>query len=112
MEISELTPEEDIALVGLLREVVQADETYSDEEKQSIHSLRAIMGDVRFQQAMKGADRFGSRAELKDFVKKIDRQEARQLIYDVLHQVAESDGLDTSEEKPLRWLASWWGLGG
>lgn len=111
MELTELTHDEDLALVGLLREVVQADADYTDEERASIFNLRREMGEERFDQAVAEArEKFKSRGELKDFAKTIDRQQARQLIYDTLHHVAESDGIDQQEEKPLRWLASWWGL--
>ena len=47
LDISELTPEEDIALVGLLREIVQADGNYSDLEREHIHRIKDAIGHDR-----------------------------------------------------------------
>lgn len=111
MDITDLTVEEDLALVGLLREIIQADDEYTAEERASIRTLRGQLGADRFDRAIEVAkERFRSRADVKAHAKTIERQEARRLIYTVLEEVAKSDGLDKSEEKPLAWLASWWNL--
>ena len=113
MDIGDLTDEERIALVSLLREVIQADDVYSDAERRGIRALRKEMGEAVFDDAVaEAADRFRSRADVKAHAKSITRPEARRLIYERLLEVADSDGLVPAEEKPLVWLASWWDIKG
>ncbi len=111
MELADLTADEATALVGLLREIVQADHDYSTAEEGAVQGIRTELGRERFDAAIDDVrERFPHRHDLKEHVKTISRPEARKLIYDRLFQVAEADGLDSSEEKPLKWLASWWEL--
>lgn len=108
MEIQDLTPQEDLVFIGLLKEVIQADGDYSEEEKAAVAELEEKMGSDRFLTAMERAKAFASRAELKDHAKKIERVGAQKVILNFLIHVAAVDGVDGSEEKPLKWLTSWW----
>lgn len=109
VNLDDLTPDEDMVLVGLVREVVQADGEFSAAEKRETAAVRTAMGDSRFAAA---AERIRqdcpTRAALKEAAKMMSRQEARETIFAVLQQIAYVDGVDEAEEKPLRWLASWW----
>lgn len=107
----ELTAEEDAALLGLARELVQADAQFSAEERGEIALLEEDMGKARFDAAIEAASAFASRAELKAHAKTITRPEARSIIYSRLQRIAESDGVDEAQQRPLAWLASWWELG-
>lgn len=111
MSLNSLFEDEEVALLGLLREVIQADGTYSNDERASVAEIKAALGQERFRRAMQAAEgQFTHRDTLKAYVKGIARVEARRTIYQTLLKVAQSDGLDSQEEKPLRWLASWWQL--
>jgi len=111
MELKDLTPEETVTFMGLLREVITADGEYSEAERVKTTELTGLLGEDRFNQAIADAQaRFKSRAQLKEAAKKLDREEARKAIFDFLVGVAVADGLDTEEEKPLSWLAHWWEL--
>jgi uncharacterized tellurite resistance protein B-like protein len=113
MKIDELTAGEALALLGLLREVVQADDVFSDAERASVAEIAAALGKARFDETAALAQRrFATRAALKEHAKTITRKEARVLIHATLVKVAESDGTAPPEEAPLRWLASWWDLDG
>jgi hypothetical protein len=59
---------------------------------------------------LEATERFQDNEALKAATKAITRPEARRTIHDVLVKVAESDRITPDEEKPLRWLESWWGL--
>jgi hypothetical protein len=111
MELSELTSDEALVLVGFMRIIVRADGEYSDAERQHVAIVEQALGPARFQQAMldvRGqADKLD---ELKAAAKNVTRPEARRAIYDVLQKIAASDDISAEEEKPLRWLASWWAL--
>jgi hypothetical protein len=112
MELSELTSEEAMVLVGFMRIIVRADGEYSDEERQHVAIVERALGAERFQQAMLDVRGHVDRLdELKAAAKEVTRPEARQMIYKVLANVAASDETTPDEEKPLRWLASWWKIG-
>lgn len=111
MEIQELTEDETVVFVALLREVIKADNEYSDEERGAVTALSEVLGRERMTAAMKQAQaRYSSRAELKDDAKAVGREAARDVIYRTLVGIAESDGVAESEDEPLHWLATWWGL--
>jgi uncharacterized tellurite resistance protein B-like protein len=113
MRIDELNDAEELALLGLMREIVQADGEYTPGERAAVDALRTELGVARFDKAiLRAMDAFDSRAELKEHAKTITRPEARELIFETLKKVAAADGVGQTEEKPLAWLASWWGLGG
>lgn len=108
MDIKDLTPDEDLVFMGLLREVIQADGEYSFEEREEVAALEEKMGSARFLTAMNAAKKIESLAALKEHAKHITRVEAQRVIMDFLIHIAAVDGVDADEEKPLRWLASWW----
>jgi uncharacterized tellurite resistance protein B-like protein len=111
MELRELSPEEDVVLVGLLREVSSADGRYTEPEKRHIERVCAALGAARFDAAVaKARELFKSRDAVKAAAKSITRKDARVVIYDTLDAMASSDGRTAEEEKPLAWLASWWDL--
>ncbi len=107
--MDDFTPDEDVALLGLLREIITADGDYSDAERAQVEALRGEMGVGRFAVAMEVAQKtFGSRAELKAFAKSIERVAAQKAILGRLRKVAESDGIAPAEAKPLAWLEAAW----
>lgn len=111
MELSELTQDEVLVLVGFMRVVVRADGQYSDEEREHVAIVETALGRERFHQAMLDVrGRADGLDALKAAAKAITRPEARRTIYDVLQKIAASDEVTPTEEKPLRWLASWWQL--
>lgn len=111
MSIDNLTPEEDAILMGLARIVVQADHDYSDAEREQVVGLRNELGESRFVAAIEDARvRYGELTALKQAAKTILDAEKRRAIFSRLERLAECDGVTESEDKPLRWLASWWEL--
>jgi len=112
MEIHDLTDEELVALAGLMREVIRADHEYTDPERDHVDELAAELGEERFERVFHEAkERLTSIHEVKEHAKTITRDEARRVIFDFLMKLAYADGVAREEEKPLRWLASWWDLG-
>jgi uncharacterized tellurite resistance protein B-like protein len=112
MNIEDLTKDELVALAGLMREVIRADDAYSDNEREQVDQLAATLGEERFEEVFAEATRrFTSRGDVKEYAKTIERPGARRAIFDCLITLAAADGVHSEEEKPLRWLASWWDLG-
>src|SRR5690242_14820639 len=84
MELSDLTPEEDVVLLGLLREVITADGKYTSAEKRGVERVRTALGEARFDDAMQAAqNRFAQPGALKDAAKAVTRQSARATIFAV-----------------------------
>ena len=79
MKLTELTPDEEVVLVGLIREIVQADDVYSASESARVAAIRDGLGHERFDGAVARAkERLGSRAELKELAKGV-REGARRV---------------------------------
>lgn len=111
MELSELTSDEALVLVGFMRIIVRADGDFSDAEREHVANVEAELGPERFQQAMLDVRGQLDKLDLlKAAAKDVTRPDARRRIYDVLENIAASDDISSEEEKPLRWLASWWQL--
>ncbi len=111
MELSELTHDETLVLVGFMRVVIQADGQFSNAEREHVALVRTALGTDRFTQAMLEATQaFPDNDALKRATKAVTRPGARHAIHDVLVKIAASDTITTEEEKPLRWLESWWEL--
>lgn len=107
--MKDFTPEEDLALIGLMREIIQADDEYSDEERVEVDRLRDELGAARFAVAIEIAKkRFKQRRELAAHVQTITRVDAQKTILKRLREVAEADGIHPEEEKPLEWLLNVW----
>jgi hypothetical protein len=110
MTLDDLTDEETVVLFGFLREVVQADGRYTEEESSEIGRIRDALGRERFDRATElTRETIDSRTTLKERAKAVSRPEARQVILDALIHLSAVDGVDDGEEKPLRWLVSYWG---
>ncbi len=111
MELSELTSDEALVLVGFMRIVVRADGDYSEAERQHVALVERALGEERFQKAMLDVRGQLDKLDLlKAAAKSVTRPEARRTIYDVLEKIAASDEIVVAEEAPLKWLASWWKL--
>jgi hypothetical protein len=109
MELKDLTTDEEIVLVGFLREIVIADGDYTEEESDEIRRVRDKMGPERFDAAIAHVrERAADRHALKELAKTVERKDARKLILDTLIHLSAVDGVDGAEERPLRWLVSYW----
>jgi hypothetical protein len=111
LEIGDLTREEDLALLGLLKAVIQADKKLSFDENEELKRVATLMGRERFHERVSEAkEMFITLSDIKRYVRGIDRQPARRLIFDLLRQMAQHDGLEPAEDDLMAWLAESWGL--
>lgn len=111
MELSELNYDETLVLVGLMRVVIQADGQFSGAEREHVAIVSTALGMERFHQAMLDAtNQFPDNDHLKRATKAVTRPAARKAIHDVLVKIAASDKVTPEEERPLRWVESWWEL--
>jgi len=110
MSSSTLTADEATFLMGMLREVVQADGEYSAEEAEEVAKIKEDLGDEGFEAAVAAAkETFISRKALAEWAPKITRTEAQDAILDTLSAVAASDDIAPGEDEPIQWLSKAWG---
>jgi uncharacterized tellurite resistance protein B-like protein len=111
LEMNELTHEEELALIGLLKAVIQADKELSRLENVELKRVAAVMGPERFEERVAEArELFVTLSDIKGYAERVERQPARQLIFNLLEKMAKEDGLIPEEEEVLAWLADLWGV--
>jgi hypothetical protein len=109
MELAELNQEERLALAGLMEFVVLASGHVTEDEQQEIDAITVALGEEAYRTAVDEVDRrFTDENALKDFLKTITRQEARELIYGVVLQSAMVDTVEGRPSDLLEWLAKTW----
>ncbi len=112
MKISALNENERLALLGLLKMVIQADRKVSPEEIEQLNKLAAEMGPDKWNASKQLAmDRFKDLNEIRAFAEVgVERQAARELIYELLKDMANADEQDPMEESVMRWIARVWNI--
>jgi len=111
MEYSELTAEERLGLIGLLKALIQADRTYSKEESIELRKVASKVGPELFHETVELARaQFKSLESIKAHAQTIERQAARELIMQTLHEMAVPDDLAAEELELLQWLGQTWGI--
>ena len=109
MELSQLSTEEQVALVALLELVIESNARVSEEEADRIDAVVAAIGEDAYRSAAAEVDgRFHDEQDVRAFLPTVTRQEARELIYGTVFEAAISDAVDTHESDLLEWLASVW----
>jgi uncharacterized tellurite resistance protein B-like protein len=111
MEMDELTREEEVALIGLLKAVIQADKQLSFEENEELKRVATQMGADRFHERVTEAKQlFKTLGDIKTYAQKVERPEARERIFAFVREMARQDGVIEPEEELLTWLAETWGV--
>jgi uncharacterized tellurite resistance protein B-like protein len=111
MQLTDLHPDERLALVALSRAIVRADGQVTALEGRMVARIALALGEGVYREAFaKAVESFGNEAALKRFLESIQRQEARALIFDTILDLAVSDQLSPDELPLLRWLEATWGI--
>jgi hypothetical protein len=109
MYLSDLLPEESLALVALSRAVARADGAVTALEGQAIAVMAAELGEATYRKLFaKAAASFLDEAALKKFLASIERPEARALIYESILALAGVDSISAEEEGLMGWLQEAW----
>jgi len=109
MELADLNKDEQIALAGLLEFVVLASGHVTPDEETEINTIVEALGEENYRAAVDEVDkRFPDEKALRAFLAKIDRQEAREVIYGTVIDAAMCDTVEGHENALLTWLASAW----
>lgn len=111
MEYNDLTNDEQIFLVGMVRKVAGADHTFSDQEKDQMVQLAGKMGEDAFKQAASQAGAMMATPEaMETAARAVTRPEARELIFTSIQDLAVSDEVAPEEMEWITWLADMWDL--
>ncbi len=109
MELADLNKEEQIALAGLLEFVVMASGHVTEDEQAEIDAIVDALGEDKYRAAVEEVDRrFENEEELRAFLSKIERQDAREVIYGTVMEAAMTDTVEGRESALLDWLAGEW----
>ena len=110
MTLSELSYEQKIALVALMKAVAMANAKVSDGEARGIAGVADALGDETYRTLLDEAEsRFESVDALKEFLGKITDTAARELIYGTVWDESMADpDIQHSESELLQWLAKSW----
>jgi hypothetical protein len=111
MELTDLDSNERLALVALIEATVQADGGVSEQEEDALADIVDALGEGAYREAVEAADhRFEDDDALKAFLQGIRREDARNLIYGTVLDLAMSDVVSGHESPLLAWLASTWNV--
>jgi hypothetical protein len=111
LELKDLTAEERIALAALLERAVAADRDVTDLEASQVHRLINAVGSKAYEAAAAEADRrFEKEDDLWAFLAGIQRQEAREVIYEAVLEAVLADMPRPQENALLERLSRQWHL--
>ena len=111
MELNELNGEERLALVGLMESVATADLRSSADEAAEVDEVATALGEEAYRACLDESERrFGDEAALQTFLRTIERQEARELIFSYAFDLAASAAVGRSETAILEWVALEWNI--
>jgi hypothetical protein len=109
MELADLNKDEQIALAGLLEFVVLASGHVTEDEEHEINAIVEALGEENYRVAVEQVDkRFPDEQALRVFLAKVERQEAREVIYGTVIEAAMTDTVEGRESALLDWLAEEW----
>jgi uncharacterized tellurite resistance protein B-like protein len=112
MKAHQLTREEQLALVALLKLVVRADHGTSVGESVQLHRSATELGGLETwtELAAEAESRFSDEAALQRHTATVTRRKARRFIFSRLVETARSCTIVEEEARILRWIADLWGI--
>jgi uncharacterized tellurite resistance protein B-like protein len=109
MQLIDLLPEESLALVALSRAIVRADGAVTPLEGRAIAAMAAELGEATYRKLFaQAAASFPDQTALEGFLSRIERPEARALIYESILALAAADSISAEEEPLMVWLQENW----
>jgi len=111
MELTDLDKDERLALMALLRATVLADHRVSDDERDRLDEVVEAWGEAHYREMLDAVDQtFADEDAVRTFLQTIRRQEARELIYGTVLDLAMSDTIVGNESPLLGWLGPTWNV--
>ncbi len=112
MTIAELSYDQKLGLVALMRYVIMSNSVVTEGEKTQIDVVADALGDEEYRQLLDDTtDRFADMAALQEYLSAITDQDARNIIFGTIWQESVADpDIKHSESELLTWLGSAWGI--
>src|SRR3569623_3586816 len=106
MDLDDLNDVVKTALVGLVKTVILADRTVSEDEMEEVDQIVAALGEESYQQHLDAFEsRFTDEVSFQKFLQTITRQDARELLYGTVLSGAAADAIEGGASELLSWLA-------
>ena len=112
MELTELSDDQQVTLVGLIEALAVSERTVATEEEEEINSIAEALGDETYRLLLDEAERrFPDEPRLRAALKAIADQDARELIYEkAIDTVAMEQPVGRARSALLDWLAKAWNI--
>src|SRR4029079_18453879 len=111
MELEDLNQDERTALVGLMKLIVMSDGSVTEDELEHVESLVDAFGEGEYQRTLEAFEkRFTDEASFREFLRKVGREEAREVIFGTVLEGAGEGALDGQEADLLDWLSKAWNI--
>jgi len=109
MTLDELEQHEKVVLLALLGVIARMDGQASGDEIELLSRVGRELGAGAFEAAAAEAAELEG-AELRAEVERVTRPEAREVIYELLYEMATRETISEQEGEFLDWLGDAWGL--
>lgn len=110
MTLDDLSQPEQVVLLSLVGLMARMDGSVSQEELDLLEQIADEIGAKRFEAARDAAANLSDGAAILRAASSIDRQEAREVIFELVYGIAVRDTIAESEAAMLNELATVWGL--
>lgn len=110
MTLDELSQDEQTALGGLLRMTLRSDGDFTEAEEEAINAEgRALGGEAKIWRVIsQSAQDCPNEPDVRAWLAKVQRAEARAFIRGLVERIAASDGTSDREHELLTWLRTTW----
>lgn len=110
MTLDDLSQPEQVVLLALVGLMARMDGSVSQEELELLERIADELGDERFEAARDSAAALVDNAAILDAAGKVERDEAREVIFELVYDIAVRDTIAESEAALLNELAKLWKL--
>lgn len=110
MTLAELEHPERVALFAMLGLIMRVDGEVAADETELLERIAGDLGDEDFRRAASEAAQFPDADAILKAAARVQRVEARELIFELLYEMAERESITPAEAEVLDRLASSWGM--
>jgi hypothetical protein len=110
MTLDDLSQPEQVVLLALVGLMARMDGSVSQDELELLEQIADEIGEKRFEAARDAAAALSDGSAILEAASKVDRPEAREVIFELTYSIAVRDTIAESEAALLNELATLWGL--
>ncbi len=110
MTLNDLSQHEQVVLLSLVGLMARMDGSVSQEELELLEQIADEVGEERFEAARDAAAALADGEAILNAAAKVEREEAREVIFELVYGIAVEGTIAESEAALLNQLAALWGL--